>query len=165
MTNVRKQGKYKKPCPEMAEDGCTGCGICAKACPMDAIQMLEEGRRMIRVKIIPPRERIVPTGRPRLGELPDGATLRTRSGSYTAARWLQNCCLSPRAQRTNGFLFPRNCRMADVVAYFMLAQGDNISRTARFGRFFRDSGEKSNTGDGCLEEGFERILDQLYPDA
>lgn len=43
MTNVRKQGKYKKPCPEMAGHGCTGCGICAKACPMEAIQMMEKG--------------------------------------------------------------------------------------------------------------------------
>ncbi len=41
MTLVRKQGKYKKPCPEQAEPGCTGCGLCEKSCPMDAISMVE----------------------------------------------------------------------------------------------------------------------------
>ena len=43
MQRVQKQGKYKKPCPELTDPACTGCGLCQRACPMDAISMAEGG--------------------------------------------------------------------------------------------------------------------------
>ena len=43
MGHARKQGKYMKPCPTLADlSACIGCGMCERSCPMDAIAMKEE---------------------------------------------------------------------------------------------------------------------------